>query len=102
MWNISDFADDQPAAGLAEFEALAEAAFHRDRRGGEPRHLDTLARQRREPELLDLADVGRMLGRTRRAPPSSAVGIGDVNDVFLVVEDVVRGILVVPRPCGRR
>src|SRR5215207_6502885 len=25
-------ADDEPAAGLAEFEALTEAAFHRDRR----------------------------------------------------------------------
>src|ERR1700761_7592463 len=37
-----DFADDQPAAGLAEFEALPEPALHRDRRCGEPRHRDQL------------------------------------------------------------
>ena len=45
------------------------------------------------PQLLDFADVGRMLGRTlvhRRHQGR----IGDVNDVLLVVEDVVRGILV--------
>src|SRR5580692_8125729 len=39
-----DFADDETAFGLAEFEALAEAAFHRDRGRGKPRHLDLFAR----------------------------------------------------------
>src|ERR1700710_1793461 len=42
------FADNQPAAGLAEFQALAKAALHRDRGGGETGYLDALARQRLE------------------------------------------------------
>src|SRR5512140_1469836 len=46
------FADNQPAAGLAEFKALPEAALHRDGCCGETRHLDAFARQRLELQLL--------------------------------------------------
>ncbi len=56
-----DLADDEPAARLAEFEALPKTAFHRDRRGREPSHLDEVAGQRLQPEMLDLADFRRML-----------------------------------------
>src|SRR6266850_3983678 len=89
------FADDEPAAGLAEFEALPEATFHRNGRGRETWHLDAFARQRREPQLLDFTDVGRMLRRAlvhRRHQGR----VRDVNDILLVVEDVLRGILVDP------
>src|SRR3954452_1750985 len=58
-----DLADDQAAPGVAEFEALPEAAFHRDGCNAEPRHLDALARTRLQTKLRDLADLGRMLDR---------------------------------------
>src|SRR5882724_1318004 len=37
------FADDEPAAGVTEFETLPEATFHRDGRGRETWHLDAFA-----------------------------------------------------------
>src|SRR3954451_3381787 len=58
-----DFADDEAAAGVAEFEALPEAAFHRDGCNAKTRHLDALARDRLKAKLRDLADLRRMLDR---------------------------------------
>src|SRR3954468_7163003 len=58
-----DLAHDETAAGVAEFEALPEAAFHRDGCYAEPRHLDALARDRLKAKLRDLADLRRMLDR---------------------------------------
>src|SRR5262249_48860713 len=52
-----DLADDEPAFGLAEFEALAEAAFHRDGRSGKSWHPDLFAGDGLELEMFDLADI---------------------------------------------
>src|SRR5262245_19438334 len=49
-----DLADDQPAARLAEFEALSETAFHRDRRRRQAWHTDSFARQRLQLQHVDL------------------------------------------------
>src|SRR5690242_17449213 len=54
------FADDQAAARVTEFEALPEAAFHRDRSGRHTRHRNAVARHRLQAEDVDLADLRRM------------------------------------------
>src|SRR3954469_12207842 len=58
-----DLADDEAAAGVAEFEALPEAAFHRNGCNAKTRHLDALARDRLKAKLRNLADLRRMLDR---------------------------------------